>query len=117
MGRLDTSAVPPLIAAMEDPDRIVGADAATALGSIGDARAVPFLTYPAASPEVSPLRDAARDAIARITGKPFAVQPRSPVRVLADAAWKYHRHQVKFASDPVEVWLWQGDAPAPSSCP
>lgn len=117
MGRLDTSALPPLIAAMENPDRTVGADAATALSAIGDARAVPFLTYPAASPESSPLRDAARAAIARLTGKPFGVQPRSPLRVLADEAWKYHRHQVKFASNPVEVWVWEGDAPAPSTVP
>ena len=32
------SAVPPLIAALESPDPAVAADAATALGSIGDPR-------------------------------------------------------------------------------
>ena len=50
MGRLEPSAVPPLAAALESPDPAIAADAATALGSIGDPAAVPFLTFPAAAP-------------------------------------------------------------------
>lgn len=117
MGRLDTAAVPALIAALGAPDRTVGADAANALGRIGDPRAIPFLTYPAASREATPLRDSAQFAIQALTGRPFAAQPRTPVRVLTDEAWRYHRHQVRFGSDPTELWVWEGDAPAPRSFP
>ena len=117
MGRLDTAAVPALIAALGATDRTVGADVATVLGLIGDPRAVPFLTYPAAWRDSTALREAARNAIARITGRPFEHQARTPVRLLADEAWRYHRHEVKFAADPTELWLWDGNAPAPRQLP
>ena len=50
IGRLDRSAVPPLVAALDSPDPALAADAATVLGMIGDIQAVPHLTFPAAFP-------------------------------------------------------------------
>src|SRR5271157_6538559 len=54
MGRLDRTAVPPLLAVLDSSDPRLAADAATALGSIGDSRAVPFLTYPASAVKFPP---------------------------------------------------------------
>ena len=67
---------------------------------IGDKEAIPFLTFPAASPEAPPaVRAAAQAAIAHLTGQPFFAQPHKPVQVLTDAAWRYHRHQIEFTDD------------------
>jgi len=107
IGRLDRSAVPPLVAALDSSDPTLAADAATALGMIADVRAVPHLTFPAAfsaKPEL--VRTACQAAITRLTGRSFTTQPRTPVQVLTDAAWSYHRHKVEFSGDPVVVWAW-----------
>jgi hypothetical protein len=115
MGRLDRSAVPALVATLDSPDARIAADAATALGRIGDARAVPFLTYPAAAVDSpAPLREAARAAIGRLTGRFFAVQPHAPSQVLTEAAWSFHRHQADFPGDPVLVWSWDKDHKVPA---
>ena len=114
MGRLDRSVIPPLVAVLDNPDGAIAADAATALGFIGDKDAIPFLTFAAASPEAPPIVHAtAQAAIARLTGQPFSTQPRTPVQVLTTTAWRYHRHQVDFAADPVVVWEWNNDRKAP----
>ncbi len=116
MGRLDSSAVPALIAALDAPDAPVAAAAADALGHVGDSRAIPYLTYLAAKTEDrGSLEDAARQAIERLSGRPFGGQPLAPVRVLTDQARRYHRHEIQFPADTVEIWRWQGDAPAPSA--
>src|SRR5262249_43681773 len=97
-------------------DPALAADAANALGSIGDASAVPFLTFAAASPSADPaVRSAAQAAIERLTGRPFARQPRPPVRVLTDAAWAYHRGRAEAPDETVALWSWdQGrKVPAP----
>ena len=60
------------------------------------------------------MRTAAQAAIAHLTGRPFAAQPRTPVQVLTAAAWSYHRHQVEFTGDPVVIWAWDEDRKAPS---
>ena len=121
MGRLDRSAVPPLVAVLDSPDPALAADAATVLGMIGDKEAVPFLTFPAASPSC-----AAGRAHRRPSGdRPADADNRSPpsrahpVQVLTDAAWSYHRHQVEFPDDPVVVWAWDKDrkVPAPREVP
>jgi hypothetical protein len=116
IGRLDRSAVPALIAVLDSPDPTLVADAAKALGMIGDKRAIPPLTFVAASVS-SPLstRRAAQEAIARLTGRPFATQPRTPTQVLTDAAWSYHRHQAELPSDPGVIWEWDKDRKAPSA--
>jgi HEAT repeat protein len=114
MGRLDATVTPALTAVLDSPDPEIAAAAATALGSIGDQRAVPFLTIPAASATAQPaLRTAAQEAIARLTGRPFSLQSRTPVQVLVTAAWSYHRHEVEFADDPVVVWTWDNARKAP----
>jgi hypothetical protein len=114
MGRLDRTAVPALLAVLDGSDPRLAADAATALGSIGDPRAVPFLTYPASAVEFPPdVREAAQAAIGRLTGRPFVAQPHSPAQVLTAAAWSFHRHQLEFPGDPVAVWVWDKDRKAP----
>ena len=50
IGRLDRSVIPALVAVLDSPDPALAADAATALGMIGDKQAIPYLTFPAASP-------------------------------------------------------------------
>jgi HEAT repeat protein len=115
LGRLDRSAVPALIAALDSPVGSTVASVADALGAIGDRRALPYLTIKAAQPEPdTPGRANAQRAITRITGMDYAAQPRSPLRVLTDEAWKYHRHQIGFPSDTVELWTCENrDAPVP----
>lgn len=116
LGLLDHTAVPPLLALLESGNPRLMADAATALGPIGDPRVIPFLTYPAASAASPPeLRAAAQTAISRLTGKPYEASSRSPIHVLADAAWQFHRHQVEFPGDPVAVWVWNKEQNAPVS--
>ena len=116
MGRLDRSVIPPLSAVLDSPDPALAADAATVLGMIGIKEAVPFLTFPAASLEAPPaVRSAAQAAIARLTGQPFAAQPRKPAQALTDAAWRYYRHQAEFADDIVVVWTWDNDRKTPAA--
>ncbi len=78
IGRLDRSAVPPLIATLDSGDARLVADAADALGRIGDPRAVPHLTYLAArNPATSAVGAAARAGIERADGP--AVRVAAPV--------------------------------------
>jgi hypothetical protein len=115
MGRLDSSVVPPLIATLESADLRVAADAASALGVIGDRRAIPQLTAVAArgGDAPDPARDEARKAIVRLTGRHFAAQPRSPIRVLTDEAIRYHLHCVAFPAEPFIVWTWDAAQTVP----
>ena len=84
---------------------------------IGDVQAVAHLTFPAAfraTPE--PVRAAVQAAIARLTGQPFSTQPRSPVQVLTDAAWSYHRHKVEFRETiPLSFGPWDQGRKVPVS--
>ncbi len=118
LGRLDPTAVPPLLAVLDSGNPELAADAAMALGQIGDPRAIPFLTYPASSADSQPkVREAAQGAISSLTRRPFRVEARTPAQVLAEAAWRYHRHQVEFPGEPVAVWTWnkEQNAPVPQS--
>ncbi len=114
MGRLDRSAVPALLAVLDAPDPKLTTAAATALGAIGDSRAIPYLTYPASASQTPPaVREAAQAAIGQLSGRSFVVQPQSPAQVLTQTAWRFHRHQVEFPGDPVAVWVWDKDRKAP----
>ena len=114
LGRLDRTAVPPLIAALESSDAKLVGDAARALGRIGDPRAVPALTYLEARRNPgSAARPQAAAAIEAITGIPYALQPQTPPRVLADEARRYHLHLVRFPNNEVVVWTWDDAAQAP----
>ncbi len=116
MGRLDRSVIPALVVVLDSTDPALATDAATVLGMIANKEAIPFLTFPAASLEVPPaVRAAAQAAIGRLTGQSFFGQPRKPVQVLTDAAWRYHRHQAEFADDIVVVWAWDNDRKAPAA--
>ena len=118
MTRLDRSAVPPLIAALDAEDAGLVADVATILGRVRDRRAIPALTYLAALPDApASARDAARSAIERITGRDFEGQPDPPDRLLADQAWSYHRGTMGFPSGNVELWTWRDDAPVAEAIP
>jgi HEAT repeat protein len=126
MGRLDRSTVPPLIAALDSPSATVAAGAATVLGAIGDPRAIPHLTFlavrgqspTAGDAEVSdPVRDEARRAIERLTGRPFASQSRAPIGVLTDEALRYHRHAVPFPAPPLILWTWDPNQTVPIANP
>jgi hypothetical protein len=114
IGRLDRSAIPALAAVLDSPEPVLASATATALGMIGNSEAIPFLTFSAAAPGSPPaVRMATQTAIVRLTGKPFSAQPRTPVQVLTDAAWRYHRHQVEFPVDPAVIWTWDNDRKAP----
>jgi hypothetical protein len=73
------------------------------------------LTAKAASQDTPELaRNAARLAIVRLTGRPFESQERTPVQVLADAAWQFHRHQVDLGEEPVVLWAWDKERNVPA---
>jgi HEAT repeat protein len=115
LGRLDRNAVPALIAALDDDNAALVGDVARALGRIGDPRAIPALSFLAARRNPDSLaKGQAAVAILQITGHNLDSQPRSPVRVLADEAWNYHRHAYRFPGDPVVLWLWDATAKVPA---
>ncbi len=114
--RLDRSAVAPLAAVLDSPDPVLAADAAGVLGSLGDERCIPQLTFAAAAPAAAPaVRQAAQAAIARLTARPFAAQQRTPLAVLTDAAWRLHRHEIDLGAEPVAVWTWDKERGLPVS--
>ena len=115
-GRLGSPTVPAWVAVLDAPESGLAVDAAEILGQIGDRRAIPALSYVAARPDtLGPARDTARRAIARITGRPFEAQPRTPARVLADEARRYLAHGVDFPGGRVELWDWSEGRPTPRS--
>jgi HEAT repeat protein len=114
LGRLDFTAVPALVCVLDSSNSVLAADVASALGGIGDPRAVPYLTfYGAQGDALSPVRATARTTIQRITGKAFEAQSRSPIQVLTDEARRYWHHSVAFPADQVELWVWENDKPIP----
>jgi hypothetical protein len=118
MGRLDAPAVPPLVAALDAPNAGLAAAVAEVLGRLGDRRALPALTARAARADTpAGVAEAARAAVARLTGRAFSAQPRTPTRLLADLAWQYHRGQVPFPADSVELWSWRDGNLASESVP
>ncbi|WP_435011458.1 HEAT repeat domain-containing protein [Tundrisphaera lichenicola] len=113
LGRLDRAAVPALIAALDSPDAQLVGDVARALGRIGDLRALPALTHLAAQQPPTPAKEAVDLAILELTGRPFTSQPRTPVRVLAEEARRYHLHGYRFPGDPIVIWRWDPAAKLP----
>jgi len=111
-GRLDRRAVPGLIAVLDAPDRALAAAAAEALGGIGDARALPFLVAAASGDE--PITEAAR-AYRAITGRSLDALPQTPAEFLAQEALRYLTGRYEFPGEQVELWVWNGDGPAPRS--
>lgn len=115
MGRLDRSAVPPLIASLDSGNSKLIVDLVEILGQIGDRRALTGLMYLAARnrPETQ-VGQAVRRAIRKLTGESYESQPRSTVRLLTDEARAYHTHAVRFPSDPALIWEWDAAANVPA---
>lgn len=113
IGRLERAAVPALVAVLDSENTVLAADVADALGLIGDRRAIPFLTFSAARPDENAVREPARRAIGRLTGRAYNAQLRTPNDLLNDEARKYLTHAVVFPADQVVVWAWDGSAPSP----
>ncbi|MEW4570214.1 hypothetical protein AB1L88_20295 [Tautonia sp. JC769] len=112
MGRLQRRAVPPLIAGLDAPDPQLAADVASALGRIGDRRALPFLIADAASTDAdrSPLATEAADAVLRLTGVPIDRLPQPPARFLLDEARRYLLGSYEFPGPQVVLWTWDDEA-------
>jgi HEAT repeat protein len=107
IGRLERSAIPPLVATLDNPNPELAADAATALGLLGNQEAVPFLIYPATAPTAPPvLQKAAKAAIISLTNRPELTERHVGATILTSTAWLYHRHLVEFAEDPIVLWTW-----------
>ncbi len=110
MGRLGRSVVPTLAAVLDSPDLTSAADVATALGMIGDKRAIPYLTYlTALSGTPSVVRIDTQAALGHLTGRSFEDQLRTPVQVLTDAIWQFHRHHIELIHEPVVIWEWSNE--------
>lgn len=109
LARLDHSATPALVAALDAPDETVAADIADVLGRLGDPRAIPFLLYPAATVQETVVREPARRAIARLTGRPYAALTPSALRQLTAEARRYLTGHGSVPAGPtVELWTWDG---------
>lgn len=110
IGRLDRSAGPPLIATLDSGNDALTRDAIEALAMMGDLRAVPQLTFLAGKGNRT-----AATAIEVMTSRPWTGLTRSPVGVLTDEALRYHRHEVRFPSGNILIWLWDDAQKVPVS--
>jgi hypothetical protein len=113
LARLGPPALPALATVLDAEDPSLAADAADALGRLGDPRAIPFLSYHAGQPGETAVREPARAAIARLTGAPYASQRRTAADRLAAEARRYVTHSVPFTGPKVELWTWEGGRPVP----
>ncbi len=113
VARLGPPVLPALVTVLDSEDPRLAADAAYALGRLGDPRAIPFLSYYAGTPHETVVREPAREAIARISGQSYAAQTRAAAGRLADEARRYVTHSVPFSGPEVELWTWQDGRPSP----
>ncbi|WP_152050825.1 HEAT repeat domain-containing protein [Tautonia marina] len=112
MGRLQRRAVPALIAGLDAPDPQLAADVASALGRIGDRRALPFLIADAASTDAerAPLSAEAAEAVLRLSGKPLDEFSQPPARLILDEARRYLLGLHEFPGTQVVLWTWNNEA-------
>jgi CheY-like chemotaxis protein len=105
---LDKSIVPPLLAALDIDDAGLRLDVLEILKQRAETSAVPYLWYPAASPQMPDLvRKKATEALAYFLGKRRDQLPPAKV-ALTQEAEKYYQHKVTFVS-PEEVTVWNWD--------
>ena len=107
IGRLDRSAVPALGCGAGQPRSDTGSRCGDGAGD--DRRQAGHPAFDLSGDiarYAAAVRTAAQAAIARLTGRPFQTQQRTPVQVLTDAAWQFHRHQIELPGDPVVIWEW-----------
>lgn len=109
MQKLDSSALPPLVAALSASDTSLVADVVEVLGALGDLDTVPHLRYVAESREVTPaLQLQARLAVERIVHVPYANLP-TAVEALTAQAERYYLHRVELhasSAGTVRLWRW-----------
>jgi hypothetical protein len=101
LSELEVSALPALIGAVRHPDPAISALVARALGSIGDASALPSLAY--LSTKQGDVGKSAQEAWKKVSG---GLALTRPVQVLTDASARYLDRDVYFPSDKVEIWYW-----------
>ncbi len=100
--------MPAIIGMLDSKNLGLAEAAASALGSIGDFRALPSLLIPASVPGVDPsVQSAARAAVAKLSGRPFGSQVKTPLETLTNEAWSYHRGERTFPGEQVELWSWK----------
>ena len=109
MQRLDSSAVPPLVAALAGDDHALLGDMITILSVLGDRDTVPHLRFLAETPEMpATLQSLARGAVEKILNKKYSDLPSAPEALAAQAARFYeHRVDVRPSSTGVvRLWRW-----------
>jgi hypothetical protein len=114
---LDDRAVPPMAAAV----LAAGPQAeamANALGTIRDARAMAALVALESNPKADPAaRQAARAAIARISGVPFDDRPQAAKNLLVAQSRNYRLGRIRFPGDRVTYWTAEGGEIRPVTAP
>lgn len=109
MQKLDSSAVPPLVAALATDDRSLLADVITVLGAIGDRDTVLHLRFLAETPELpDALRSVARGAVESIVNAKYSELP-SAAEALTAQTVRYYEHRVDVRASStgvVRLWRW-----------
>ncbi|GEM_PF-819665 len=109
MEKLDTSAVPPLVAALQTENGAILPAVIRLLGVLGDRDVVPHLRFVAESPDYPDVvQTAARVAVERIVDRQYADQPAAADALTAQAN-RYYEHQVRLrttAAGAVRLWRW-----------
>jgi CheY-like chemotaxis protein len=109
MEKLDTSALPPLVAALQTDNGSVLPAVVHLLGVLGDRDVVPHLRFVAESPDYPEVvQTAARVAVERILDRQYADLPAAADALTAQAN-RYYEHQVRLrttAAGAVRLWRW-----------
>src|SRR5262245_4052915 len=113
--RVGDPAVPQLVAALDAPDDTFRADVLSMLGSLRSTAAIPWLWFPALSPDESPIvRTAARQALARILNIPGPtgadrIATEGTVDRMLKSVREHFRNEYAWKTDDagkVALWSW-----------
>jgi CheY-like chemotaxis protein len=109
MQRLDHSAVPALVAALDSPDQSLVSDVVDVLSVIGDADTIPHLRYLAEAPEIpNAIQSHVRVSIEKIAKQRYAELP-AATEAMTKQADRYYNHQVDLqasSAGTVRLWRW-----------
>jgi CheY-like chemotaxis protein/HEAT repeat protein len=117
LASMDTSVVPPLVAALDAPDAFLRRNVAFALGRIRDQRAAGALAARAAGDSDAGARDAAQQALAQIGGTAGATSAQA---MLLQEGNDYLMRNARVLADfqySDVVWSWQGTGLVATPCP
>jgi HEAT repeat protein len=104
LNELETSALPGLIGALRHPDPKVRSAMVEALGSIGDARALPWMVYQSTrKDEAGPV---AQSAVLKLNNGQSIDKP---AQYLINESATYLDREVHFVSNQIELWFWDND--------